>query len=211
MISMSDSTAQLLYGAGILAPVIFVATVLIGAAIRPGYSHRGNAVSELIEAGAPHKLSLDLAFVAYNAVLVAFAVGLLNLFAEAPIAVRLAVWLLMATGVVGIVTWQFPMDPIGKPSTTRGKGHLVLAGLMSVGTMATILSFAIGAANMAHWGWFSVYSYVSFAWVLGTGGLAALSAIGHWPTMGLLERLTIGGGLQWTFVLGVAALVAPTG
>ncbi|MCW5696714.1 MAG: DUF998 domain-containing protein [Bauldia sp.] len=197
-----------LLGAGVLAPLLFAGTVLTGAGIRPGYTHRANAVSELIESGAPHKAGLDIAFLAYNTVLIAFCVGLVLYFDDAPAGIRLGTWFLFGTGVLGLVTWQFPMDPIGRRATFRGIGHLVLAGLMSLGTMAAIASFAVGAGSLDGWTWFAVYSWITFAFVLTTGGFAAVSAIGRWPTMGLLERLTIGGGLQWVLVLAVAVLVA---
>ena len=48
----------LLYG-GIVAPVLYVVTIIVGGLIRPGYSHIANAISELTAAGAPNKALLD--------------------------------------------------------------------------------------------------------------------------------------------------------
>ncbi len=51
---------------GALAPILYVMTVALGGAIRPGYSHIAQAVSELIETGAPNKALLDALFIIYN-------------------------------------------------------------------------------------------------------------------------------------------------
>ncbi len=60
---------------GIAAPILYVTTVIVGAAIRTDYSHIVNAISELISNGAPNKAVLDVIFNFYNALLLAFAIG----------------------------------------------------------------------------------------------------------------------------------------
>ncbi len=201
-----DPTARLLILAGVAAPFLFAVTTLVGAAIRPGYSHVANAVSELVGAGAPNRLPLNIGFLVYNVLVVAFASGIVIAFNDAPTAIRLAGWILAATGVVGVIMWPFPMDQIGTPATPRGIGHIVLAGFASIGTMAAVLTFAIGAGDLPGWENFSTYSYVTLAVIAVTGAMAAGSAIRLWPTMGLLERLTIGSGLQWMAILAFTIL-----
>jgi len=51
---------------GALAPILYIMTMVLGGAIRPGYSHIAQAVSELIETGAPNKALLDALFIIYN-------------------------------------------------------------------------------------------------------------------------------------------------
>ena len=201
-----DSTATLLIWAGAAAPLVYAVTVAVGAAILPGYSHAGNAVSELVGAGAPNRTPLNFAFLVYNLLLVAFAFGILRAFDDPSLAITLAGWFLAGTGVAGALMWGFPMDPIGAPATPAGIGHLVLAGILSLGTMAAVLSFAIGAGQMTDWENFSVYSYVSFGVILVTGAFAAISAARRWRLMGLLERFTIAAGLQWIAVLAFTLL-----
>lgn len=200
----TNPTALGLIIAGLLAPLAFAATTFVGAAIRPGYSHVSNAVSELVETGAPHRTGLNWAFLAYNLFTVAFGVGLTIIAGNRT--VMLSGWFVAVAGILGAIMWPFPMDRIGTPATTRGRGHLILAGLVSLVTMAAILTFAIGSATISGWEGFSVYSYVSFGVVALTGAAAAFSAVKLWPTMGLLERLTIGAFLQWELVLAVVLL-----
>jgi hypothetical membrane protein len=200
-----NPTALGLIIAGILAPLTFAAVTLVGAAIRPGYSHVRNAVSELVETGAPHRTGLNWAFLFYNLFTIAFGLGLTVLSVNRT--VMAAGWLVVITGLLGAIMWPFPMDHIGTPATPRGRGHLVLAGLVSLATMAAILTFAIGSSRIPGWESFATYSYVSFGVVAVTGALAAFSAVRLWRTMGLLERLTIGAFLQWQLVLAIVLLV----
>jgi hypothetical protein len=60
---------------GILAPVVYVTTVILGGILRPGYSPLSEAVSELIATGAPNKLFLDPLFALYNLLTLAFGMS----------------------------------------------------------------------------------------------------------------------------------------
>jgi Ni,Fe-hydrogenase I cytochrome b subunit len=48
---------------------------------------------------------------------------------------------------------------------------------------------------------YSLFSFVSGIVVLICGGLAAYTGATHSPILGLMERITIGGFLQWLFVM----------
>lgn len=61
---------------GILAPVVYVLTVILGGVLRPGYSHVSQAISDLMATGAPNKSLLDPLFALYNLLAIAFALGL---------------------------------------------------------------------------------------------------------------------------------------
>lgn len=199
---MEPSTLeQVLLAAGIAAVLVYVLTVVTGAAIRPGYSHYGNAISELVGAGAPSRGPLNVAFFLYNLLIIAFAIGLATAFGDGPSGARLAGWLMAATGVFGIAMTWFPMDPIGAPATRPGIGHLVLAGMLSLGTLGAMLAFALGVGEIDHWPNLALYTYITFGVILVTGGLAAMSAAQRWQSMGLWERLTIGAGMQWIAVV----------
>jgi hypothetical membrane protein len=63
---------------GILAPVLYVFTVILGGAISPEYSHVSQAVSDLIATDAPNKPLLDALFAIYNLLAIAFAFSLLQ-------------------------------------------------------------------------------------------------------------------------------------
>jgi hypothetical membrane protein len=199
----TDFTIVLL-ACGLAAVLVYVATVTTGAAIRPGYSHVANAISELVERDAPRQTPLNLAFAVYNALSIAFGAGLVGLGAGGWVVA--AGWLLIATGGSGILMSWFPMDPVGTRATARGIGHLVLAGVMSLATIAAILCFALG--NAAGHPWLATFSWLALAVVAISGAVAAISAARRWPKMGLIERITIGGFLVWLAVVAVTLLAA---
>jgi hypothetical protein len=195
----------LLLLAGSLAPIVYAAAVVYGASARPDYSHIADPISKLIEAGASNKALLDALFIAYNGLLIIFAAGLVRRFVGSGRAFPTGSLALGLTGILGLVMAFFPMDPIGAPATIPGITHIVLAGLESFATVAAVLAFAIGFARTGRRG-AAVYSYLTLAAVLVSGGIAAWSAAAAAPAMGLWERLTIGGALQWIFAVAVMLL-----
>ena len=63
---------------GVIAPVLFVFMTILGGAIRPGYSHISDTVSELFSPGAPNKLLLDTFHTIYALLLALFGIGVLQ-------------------------------------------------------------------------------------------------------------------------------------
>jgi hypothetical protein len=194
---------------GILAPIIYILAVLIGGALRSDYSHIANFVSDLIQAGAPNKNLLDPIFGIYNLATGAFAIGLFFWIKDRhQPGVRmntgsLGAIVLLAEAFFGFVTIFFPEPAPGSPVTTTGMMHIILASLSSLTTMATILLVGIWFRKVDGMRSYSTYSFVSLAIVFCAGGLAAYSGATHSAIAGLVERITIGGFLQWMLVIGI--------
>ena len=190
--------------AGILAPLLYAATVVLGGLLTPGYSHVADPISALIQSGAPAKPILDLLFTAYNLLLIGFGLGLSAVFAERGERISpLAPAMLALIGALGLVMAPLPMDPIGAALTVRGTAHIVIAGLQSLSTIAAILALAVSLRRYPAWRRFSAYSLVTLAILLLSGGLAAWAVAHRSPLTGLAERVTIGAFQQWIFVLAV--------
>lgn len=186
---------RLFFVCGIAAVLLYVAAVITGGVLRPGYNHLSMAISELIETGAPNKALLDGLFIAYNALLIIFAWALgMTVRGGSGLSVSGAA-VLAAVGALGLaMTIFFPMDPRGSAATLTGTLHLVVAGALSLGSILSILFLALGSKDRdAFW----TYSMVSFVLVLVAGAFAAYTAARGSPLMGLAERLTIGLFLQW--------------
>ena len=109
---------------------------------------------------------------------------------------------LLVQGIFGMLTLFFPEDRGGARMSTIGILHIVLAGLSSITTMGAmlLLGFWFRGANAT--AGLGAYSLVSVGFVFATGGLLVVLGI-HSPVAGLVERLTIGGFLQWLFVIAV--------
>jgi len=135
---------RLLMLCGILAPAVYVATVILGGILRLDYSQKAQAVSELIEAGAPNKWLLNPLFAIYNLLTGAFGLGLFMTVrasrqTERRLVGSLGALALVFEAVLGFVTLFFPQDPRGAAPTFTGATHIVLAGLSSLATAVTIL------------------------------------------------------------------------
>jgi hypothetical protein len=59
---------------GMIAPVLFILTAILGGALRPGYSHIANTVSELFSPGSPNKPLLDAFHTIFAILLILFGV-----------------------------------------------------------------------------------------------------------------------------------------
>ena len=131
--------------AGIAAPIVYVATVLVGGAITPGYDHLSQPVSALFETGAVYATPISAAFVAYNMLLLVFGAGLLVSGRMDRRILQVGAVMILFNGLFGVLIELAPMDAQGTPVTVPGIVHMVLAGLLVLTCIA-----ALGA--MA-WGW----------------------------------------------------------
>ena len=196
---------KLLSAAGVAGPLVYVLAVVLGGALRPGYSHMGQAISELIEAGAPNQTLLDALFVFYNLLVGAFAFRLL--LWKTPVGQRfqkIGAWMLAVTSFVGLLMpLFFPMDPRGAPATSAGTVHLVLAGVSSLGTMLSILFIGLWFKVQERLDGITLFSFLSLTIVFVSGLIAAVCVGKASPLMGLAERITIGAFLVWVFVLAI--------
>lgn len=204
----SPGLAEGLRLCGILAPLLYVATVALGGALYPGYSHRAQPVSDLVAAGAVNKALLDPLFALYNLLTLAFAWGLFRRVGIAPYRAgsrwgRAVAFCLAAEALFGLLTLAFPESPGGLAPTLGGTGalHVVFAGLSSVATMLTLWLVGLWVRSRPRLRLLALYSFVSVLAVLLSGGAAAVAVAHGSPIGGLLERITIGGYLQWLFVL----------
>jgi hypothetical protein len=194
---------------GILAPILYVATVILGGLLRPGYSHIAQPVSDLIATGAPNKALLDSLLAFYNLFAFGFGIGLYmwvraeNL-SHGKAAGTVGAIALIAEGIFGFATIFFPEDlgGMGAQISSTGTIHIILASLSSLTTMLAILLMGFWFKNIPPLKGYSLYSFISVGVVFVSGGLAAATIAAQLPIGGLLERITIGGFLQW--LLGVA-------
>jgi len=188
---------------GIAAVVIYCFTVVLGAALYPGYSHFRDTISSLTNPTAPNLPLLNTLFSIYNLAFLVFGVGwaICSISARA----RASAILVSLTGFLGLILCFFPQDPMGAVITVTGAAHIAVAGLASLLTMAAILTRGFAERAAPGLKGMAIYSFISVAVVFVTGGLAAAGVAQGWALGGLLERLTIGAFLQWLAVEAIAA------
>jgi hypothetical membrane protein len=189
---------------GIMAAADYLVTVIIGAAVRPGYSHIVNAISELTSPGAPHKALLDGMFSIYNILLMGFGVFLF--LYPRPVkkaTLKIAAILLALIGLAGLLMYGFPMDARGTTATFQGSIHWVLAGILSLSTFAAEFLVGFATSNIAKLKKIHVFSLVMGCITFISGIFTAISASTKFVYFGLVERITIGSFIFWVLIFAI--------
>ena len=188
---------------GLIAPVLFIFTAVLGGALRPGYSHLTDTVSELFSPGSPNKPLLDALHTSFALLLILFGIGILRYVQESKQGNwmgNLGAYLYILMGILSVGTAAFfPQDPWGSPPTFPGKMHILLSGILSI---ITILSMGLISAwfnQTGLWPRFWKYTWVIIGLTILSAGFYATN-LGT-PIMGLTERITILIGFLWTFIL----------
>lgn len=201
-----DKMKKLLILSGILAPIIYVGTVLLGGILRPGYSHLAEAISELVAAGAPNKPLLSSLFIVYNVLCSAFGIGLLQQTINTSgrkTSGKFGAISLILIGIIGVLLELFfPQDPGGQAVTFAGTMHIILASMAALLTMITIVSTGLWFREIPRFKGYTLYSVITFAVIFVAGGSVPILGMTH-PYFGLLERIPIGAFIQWLFVTGL--------
>jgi hypothetical protein len=196
---------RLLSLCGVIAPVLFVFMTILGAAIRPGYSHVSDTVSELFSPGSPNKLLLDTLHTIFALLLTLFGVGVLQFVrrsGQSTLSGIIGASLYLTAGVLSITTATiFPQDPWGSPPTFPGQMHINLTGIVGLLSMLSILLLGFWFTRTDLFPGFGIYSFITVGIVILSAGFF-VAKLGS-PIMGFAERITILVGFAWTFILAV--------
>jgi hypothetical protein len=195
---------------GIAAPVLYVITAIVGAALRNDYSHIVNAISELISNGAPNKAILDVVFNIYNALLLAFAISAFYALKNSPRLCRIAMGLLIGIQILSFSWGFFPMDPMGSQATFAGTMHNVLGGIVALATIIMPLLMGLGLQQADGFQGYAKYSFISSAIIFVSGITGVILAGQGVHLFGLFERITIGTYELWIFVTALNLLKTET-
>lgn len=197
----------LLLWCGVVASLLYAATDVLAALCYPAYHSFGSrAVSELMASGAPTERLVDPLFLFYDALMIAFAVGVWLSGRRG----RLTAALLFAYGAIGT------LGPTLFEMNVRGQGgppaadilHIALTGVMVLLILATV---AVGASLGGRS--FRLYSFATIAVMVLFGVLTSFAVRGigtgePTPWVGVLERINIAAFLAWVVVLAIARLRA---
>jgi hypothetical membrane protein len=190
---------------GVIAPVLFVFMTILGGAIRPGYSHISDTVSELFSPGAPNKLLLDTLHTIYALLLALFGIGVLQRIRGSKQSTRIGIIgasMYIAMGLVSVATATiFPQDAWGSPPTFPGEMHKILHGVIALLSIFSMILIGIWLNRTEIFPGFRTYSFATIVVVVLSAGFYVAN-LGS-PIMGLAERITILVGFQWTFILAL--------
>ena len=182
-------------------PLVYVFTVLLGAALWPGYSQYSESISTLTSQGAPNQAVVVPLFAIYNLATLALAYGVDRTVAPSRFGAA-GPGFLGAAGVLGLVLFFFPQGPWSAPLSGLGVPHTIVAGLDALCFLLALgflwRRFAADPARQ-RLGWFTL-GMLGAGIVFGAFGAVSVSA----PYAGLAERLSIGVFLLWAEVVAVA-------
>jgi hypothetical protein len=182
---------------------------LLGGALRPGYNHIVDSVSELLSPGAPYRILITGIDLIYGILHILFGIGVLQfILGSEPKAVigNIGAWMIIGAGLAIIGSAIFPQDAVGTPATIQGKIHLVLVfGALLPFSLLSTLFIGIWMHRTGIMPGFATYTFISFGIMLILGGIGGSMA--GTPRMGLGERLSAIAIHQWLFVFGWKLLV----
>ena len=200
---------KLFFICGMLIPFTYIFMYVLGGALRPGYNHILDSVSELLSPGAPNRSLITIIDLIYGLLHILFGIGVLQFIRggehNAPIG-NIGAWMIIGAGVAIIGTAIFPQDAMGTPATIPGKIHLILVfgALLPFSILSTLL-IGIWAHRTGIFPGFAVYTFVSVGAIVLLGG--AGGAMAGTQFMGLGERISAITIHQWLFVFALKLLL----
>lgn len=194
---------------GLLIPPSYIALYLLGGALRTGYSHISNSVSELLSPGAPNKARLSLIQVAYALFHILFGMGVLEVVRESAnraLSGYVGAWTIIALGVATIGTAIFPQDADGTSATWPGRIHKILVfGVLVPASILSTLLIGLWSRQAGFLQGFAVYSFVTVGTIVLMGAIGGAAVKTRFA--GLSERIAALVTHQWLFVLALRLLL----
>jgi hypothetical membrane protein len=199
----SGITRRGMLACGIAASLLYAVTDLLAGLHYDGYSFYSQTISELGAIGAPKPSWLFPLFLAYDLLMVAFAIAVLLEGKRVGNRLTVVGGLLLAYMVVGAGTAFFPVHVRGTATLADELPHIV-AGLFATAVMLVTMGFGSAALGKR----FQLFSWAIVASILVFGGLTVPSGIKlaagePTPGMGVLERLAYYSILLWIAALSV--------
>lgn len=197
------------YLIGMAIPLVYIFMYLLGGALRPGYNHIKNSVSELLSPGAPNKKLLTTIQIIYALLHIIFGFGVwlfIRGSAGDQMIGLLGACFIMVLGVITLGTAIFPQDAEGSKITRAGQAHkfMVFGGLIPLSILSTLF-VGIWFTRTDLISWFDEYSYVTVGAVFVMGGVGGAMAGTRFA--GLVERIAALVTQQWLFMLGLLLLL----
>jgi hypothetical protein len=190
---------------GVIAPLLFTFMTILGGAMRPGYSHIADTVSELMSPGSSNRLLISLVFTAYALLMAGFGVGLLRFVQSTAQPLRyasLGAWLFIIAGMINIfIATVFPQDPWGAPITFPGMMHFILSGVIGIFQLVAVVLLGVWLRRTGLSPSLGTYSLVNAGVLLLMMGFFLKMA--DTSIFGLAERGFILVGMVWTFVMAL--------
>jgi hypothetical membrane protein len=188
---------------GVVAPVVFILTLIVFSLLTPGYSNLNKGISELGTVGAPYALAWNIfGFILVGLLITAFAWGL-HLDLRPALGARIVPILIGISGIGFAGLGLFPAEAGYAPSTLTTL-HFTMVSINFLPFILVAFIFAFRLKTTAYW-----KNWIIFSLVLGVIAIASFFIPKSIP-VGLSQRLGMGAYFLWLFVIGLALLRKPT-
>jgi len=196
--SQPDRTLRLLAVCGVIVPILYTIVVIILGALRPGYCHRAQLLSELGEAGAPNAIIMNTAgFSLLGALMIAFAFGLNRGISEGK-GSKVDPALLAVHGAGYVAVGFFPCDPGCLAVSFTGVMHVWASFIIGISFILALFLIARRFKNDRRWENYRLYTWAT--------SVVMMNLIMFEGWTGALQRIFVGASLLWTEVMAVKLL-----
>ena len=201
---------KIFFVCGMLIPAMYIFMYVLGGALRPGYNHISDSVSELLSPGAPNRSLITIIDLIYGLLHILFGIGVLQYIRSGEhnaLIGNIGAWMIIGAGVAIVGTAIFPQDAMGTPATIPGKIHLILVfgALLPFSFLSTLL-IGFWAHRAGIFPGFAVYTFISVGAIVLIGGLGG--AMAGTQYMGLGERISAIVIHQWLFIFALKLFLA---
>ena len=187
---------------GTVAPILFAATVVVLGAMKPGYSHIYNTISELGETGSSVATVAALVFVVTGVMITVFGYGLQTVLKQKDRAITAGV-LVMLYGLLDFVgSGVFPVEAGGAATTLVSTIHVYVTLVGELLALGMPIWFLRDTKGLDGWEGLRRFSVAVFWISMPLLGFLGYCILGHTPgqldtPIGLAQRLMVGLFLTW--------------
>ena len=202
----STATRRALLTCGLVSSLLYPALDLAAGLSYDGYSFYSQTISELGAIGAPQQPWLTPLFLAYNLLVVVFAVAVLFEGRRGNRRLQAVGWLLLSYMLVGSGTAIFPVHVRGTATFADELPHIV-TGLAAIAVIIATMaagSVALGK-RFRNFSWTTIGTLLLFSALTVPFGMK-LAAGEPTPGIGIVERLAYYSIIVWIGGLSVALL-----
>ena len=185
---------------GMLSPIIYTITWIIGGFIVPGYSHIRDDVSTLFAVEAHKRWLFSSLFITCSALMFIFSFGLLWGLEGDGSNVG-PILFLISTFIGLLVVIFFPLDKGGELETLRGKMHLILIVISGIFVLVSMIFLWLRTKTVVGWIGFAWFSLISVPVLIILMILAGIFGGGQY--MGLVERIMVSYYQIYYFVISL--------
>ena len=179
-----------------------MATILVGAFLRPEYTIFIDPVSRIFAKGLPYSGTIVSLFVLSNILIMLFAIGVMRSAKNSMIRVGM-VSLILACITGSILFVFFPMDLWQGVRTAADVVHNNIVTVMALFILFSMILVYLGSRIVKSWQKLSNYFLVSVILFLIAGVVSGICLQYYWGLIGIFENLWIIIFLQWLMVVSL--------